>query len=68
MRIPDSTRWKATGRTLGQGGQAAVFVVTDKENEFAGEYAFKAVSPGKPKKAYERFAKEIEATKSLDNP
>lgn len=68
MRIPNSIRWRATGRTLGQGGQAAVVEVTDAQHEFEGTFALKGLSSGRPKQAYERFSREVDAIKSIDHP
>lgn len=68
MKIPPSLKWKSTGKTLGQGGQASVVEVTDETKEFAGTFALKGLSKGKPKQAYERFAREIEAIKQLQHP
>lgn len=68
MKIPDSLRWKADGQTLGSGGQAVVVSVIDKEGKHSGRYALKGLSPGKPEKAYERFAREVEAIKALRHP
>lgn len=68
MKIPSSLKWKSEGKTLGQGGQASVVEVIDETNELTGKFALKGLSKGKPKKAYERFAREIEAIKQLRHP
>jgi len=68
MKIPGNLRWKPTGRSLGQGGQGAVVEVEDSANEFDGKFALKALSGGKPKKAYERFAREIKAINAISHP
>lgn len=65
MKIPSSLKWKSTGQTLGQGGQASVVKVTDETGEISGTFALKGLSKGKPKQAYERFAREIETIKQL---
>ncbi len=65
MRIPESIQWKATGKTLGEGGQATIHQVKPKNNSDS-TYAMKILSKGKPRKAYDRFVREIEAVKSLD--
>jgi serine/threonine protein kinase len=65
MKIPSSIRWKHTGKTLGEGGQAAVFEVTDSQEEFQGLYALKAIKPGKPEIAYQRFGREVEVIRGL---
>jgi serine/threonine protein kinase len=67
MKIPSDLRWKATGSTLGQGGQATVVAVEDAQNEFEGTYALKGLSSGKPRQAYERFSREVDAIKSIDH-
>jgi eukaryotic-like serine/threonine-protein kinase len=68
MRLPNIIKWKATGRTLGEGGQGQVMEVTDKASDGAITYALKGLSPGKPQKAYERFAREIAVIKALQHP
>lgn len=68
MKIPSYLRWKSTERTLGQGGQASVVEVTDSREEYPGTFALKGLSFGKPRKAYERFVREIEALRSIDHP
>jgi len=68
MKLPESIRWRSTGRTLGQGGQATVVEVEDKQGEFSGRYALKGLARGKPRKAYERFSREVDTIKSLSHP
>lgn len=68
MKIPESLKWKPTGETLGQGGQAQVYKVTNKEEDNGRYYALKPLAKGKPPKAYERFYREIEAIRQLDHP
>ena len=68
MRIPSEIRWKSTGRTLGEGGQATVVEVEDSRGELTGKYALKGLASGKPAKAYERFAREVEAIKAVSHP
>ena len=68
MKIPKTLRWQSSGSTLGQGGQGQVVVVTDSTGELSGEFALKGLTKGKPAKAYERFAREVEAIKQLDCP
>ncbi len=65
MKILSSLKWKSTGKTLGQGGQASVVEVTNETGEFSGTFALKGLAKGKPKQAYERFAREIEAIKQI---
>jgi len=66
-KFPKDFRWVQTGKTLGQGGQAQVYLVTDITGEHQGEYALKALSKNKPKQAYERFHRELEAINQLDH-
>jgi serine/threonine protein kinase len=68
MKIPKELRWKPTGRTLGEGGQAQVQEVEDSSGEYSGKYALKGLAKGKPKQAYERFYREITAIKGLKHP
>lgn len=68
MKIPETIRWKSTGRTLGQGGQAQVQEVEDTKGEFPGKYALKALAKGKSQQAYERFFREVNAIKQLNHP
>jgi serine/threonine protein kinase len=68
MKLPESLRWKAIGRELGRGGQAPVIAVADKTKVLEGTYALKGLAKGRSRKAYERFTREIEATKKLDHP
>lgn len=68
MKIPADLRWKDTGKIIGQGGQGTVFTVKDGTGEFPGTYALKGLPNGKPPKAYERFARELDATKTLNHP
>ena len=67
MRIPEILKWKATGKTLGQGGQGVVHEVINKEEQNGKKYALKALSKGKPLEAYQRFYREIKAIKELKN-
>lgn len=68
MKIPDHLRWKPTGKTLGQGGQAQILEVIDKTSESPQTYALKPLGKNKPKQAYQRFYREIQAIKSADHP
>lgn len=68
MKIPKEIRWKPTGRTLGEGGQAQVQEVEDTSDEYLGRYALKALTKGKPRQAYDRFYREISAIKGLNHP
>jgi len=68
MKIPNSCRWKQNGETIGQGRQGCVVEVTDKSGELDGRFALKRIGTGKPKAAYLRFAREIEALSSTTHP
>jgi serine/threonine protein kinase len=48
MKIPETLKWKVTGKTLGQGGQGVVHEVINKEEQNGKKYALKALSKGKP--------------------
>ena len=48
MKIPKESRWKSTGRTLGEGGQAQVQEIEDSSGEYMGKYALKVLAKGKP--------------------
>jgi serine/threonine protein kinase len=68
MRIPKNSRWQATEKTAGEGGQAQVLLVKDKNGEFGGVWALKALKRGGPGQAYERFSREVTAIKKLRHP
>lgn len=68
MKIPKDIRWQPTGKTLGEGGQAQVNLVRDKDNENSALYALKALRRNGPGQAYERFYREINAVRQLDHP
>jgi serine/threonine protein kinase len=68
MKIPDSLKWKATGKTLGRGGQAQILEVVDKTSDSDHTYALKPLAKEKPHQAYQRFYREIEAVKRADHP
>ena len=68
MKIPESLKWKATGRTVGEGGQAQILEVVDKTTESGQTFALKPLGKNKPKQAYERFYREIEAIKAANHP
>jgi serine/threonine protein kinase len=67
MKIPKNVRWKAV-ETIGKGGQATVVKVEDTLGEHGGYFALKGIAPGRTGKAYERFAREVEAIQRLDHP
>ena len=68
MKIPQDLKWKTTGGSLGQGGQAHVYEVYDESDPSKKIFALKALSKNKPREAYERFYREISAIKSVSNP
>lgn len=61
-------RWKRTGRTLGEGGQAQVFIVEDTRKEYPGQWALKELRNIDDPKAKERFGREVKAVQSLNHP
>lgn len=68
MKVPKELRWELTGNTLGEGGQAQVFLVKDKTGEFNGVWALKALKRDQPGQAYERFSREVSAIRKLPHP
>jgi serine/threonine protein kinase len=68
MKIPETLKWKHTGKTLGQGGQAQILEVLDKSSDSTQTYALKPLGRNKPKQAYERFYREIQAIKAASHP
>ncbi|MDB5387555.1 MAG: hypothetical protein JWM11_3201 [Planctomycetaceae bacterium] len=66
MKIPETLRWKV-GKTLGEGGQGVVQSVTDEKGEFPGVFALKQLKGGLKTSAYDRFAREVSAIKSIDH-
>lgn len=68
MKIPDTLPWATTGKTLGSGGQAEVYLVTRRDQSDGRNFALKVLKHVDSKQARERFAREIEAVKSLDFP
>jgi serine/threonine protein kinase len=68
MKLPATLKWKSTGKTLGEGGQGTVIEVVEQGAEGGATFALKALARGKPAKAYERFAREIQAIKNLNHP
>lgn len=67
MKFPQGFRWKFV-RTLGGGGQGQVVAVADNDAGGDQEYALKKLAGDKPRKAYQRIAREVEATKKLNHP
>ncbi len=68
MKVPKELRWELTGDTLGEGGQAQVFLVKDKNQEFANVWALKTLKRDQPGQAYERFSREVSAIRKLQHP
>ena len=68
MKIPKELRWEQTGKTLGEGAQAQVFLVEDKTEEFSGCWALKTLKRDQPGQAYERFSREVSAISKLQHP
>ena len=68
--IPDSVPWKRTGRTLGSGGQSSVYEVETKVlSRFpAGKCAMKELRNVRSDQAKQRFLREIEAVKKIQDP
>ncbi|MBZ5671147.1 MAG: serine/threonine protein kinase [Acidobacteriia bacterium] len=61
-------RWKGTGKTLGEGGQAEVSIVEDTRKEYTGQWALKRVKNIDDPKAKERFGQEVKAVQSINHP
>jgi hypothetical protein len=61
-------RWKGTGKTLGEGGQAQVSVVEDTRKEYPGQWALKRLRNVDDPKAKERFGQEVKAVQSINHP
>ena len=68
MRIPEGLRWKATGRTVGEGGQGTVLEVVDRSEPEGTKYALKTLKRGGSSQAYIRFEREVRAIQSLNHP
>jgi len=66
-KIPDSVPWKATGRTVGSGGQSQVQEVTPTERSSfpPGQYAMKILGSVGSSQANERFRREIAAIQQI---
>jgi len=67
MKIPEGIPWKTTGTTLGEGAQGSVLQVYRKDGSDSTAYALKGLKQGAGRNAYERFAREVEAIKSIEN-
>jgi serine/threonine protein kinase len=68
MKIPETIPWVPTGKTLGSGGQAEVYLVTRRDQSDSRNFALKVLKHVDSKQARDRFAREIEAVKILDSP
>ena len=68
MAIPEHVPWRATGQTLGSGGQGQVHLVIKKDEPDGREFALKELRNTASSQARLRFQREIEAVKSLDHP
>jgi serine/threonine protein kinase len=60
-------RWKATGRTVGTGGQSHVYLVEDTSGELQGRYALKRLKRVESAQARLRFKAEVEATQRIEH-
>lgn len=68
MAIPEHVPWRATGRTLGSGGQGQVELVTHKDSPQGQKFALKVLKYAASPQARKRFQREIEAAKSISHP
>ena len=68
MSIPENLPWRATGRTLGAGGQGQVHLVTRNDDPEGVHFALKELRNTGSSQARERFQREIEAVKRLNHP
>ena len=68
MSIPEHVPWRATGRTLGSGGQGQVELVTRKDSPQGQKFALKVLKYAAGLQARKRFQREIEAAKSISHP
>ena len=68
MKIPQDNPWCSTGRTLGEGGQGRVEVVTQKEQSNGQKYALKILNNVDSLQARHRFRREIEVIEKLESP
>lgn len=68
MKIPDEIPWRATGDTLGSGGQGQVQLVTRRDEPAGHQFALKELSNTASRQARQRFQREIEVVKNLNHP
>ena len=68
MKIPDYLPWRATGTTLGSGGQGEVQLVTRADNPDGPKYALKVLRNSSSRQALERFRREVRVIKTMRAP
>ncbi len=71
MKIPNDSPWKSTGKTLGTGGQADIYLVVKRDEATLpdpAKYVLKALRKVENLQARTRFTREIEIVKGLDHP
>jgi serine/threonine protein kinase len=68
MKIPENIQWQSTGKSLGSGGQANVYLVTRREQPDGIKYALKVLKNVSSIQAKGRFLREISAVKMLNSP
>lgn len=68
MRIPEKLKWLSTGKTLGEGGQGQVCLVTKKHECSDKKYAMKILNNVKSERAKSRFNREIAAIREIVHP
>lgn len=61
-------RWKSTGKTLGEGGQAHIVLVEDTTKEFQGVWAKKRLKNNTDPKRLAMFETEVRAVQSINHP
>jgi len=66
--IHEHERWKGTGKTVGEGGQAQVSIVQDTRNEYTGQWALKRLKNIDDPRAKERFGQEVNAVQQINHP
>jgi hypothetical protein len=66
--VSEGERWRATGKSLGAGGQGQVLIVEDTLNEYRGRWVKKVLKGINNPKARERFGREVRALQSINHP
>lgn len=61
-------KWKATGRSVGRGGQSTVKLVEDSTGQMEGVFALKLLRNEDSYKARARFKSEVAATQKVQHP